>query len=287
MTDPSTVHDAAYQGQPGAYSEHAARQMCGACASLLPCDTLAMTFAAVADGRAQAAVVPLENTLAGPVPGAISLLLASGLVVHGERTEHIDHVLAAPAGASLDTLCEVLSHPVALAQCERFFKQQRAIRAVPVFDTAGALQIVMQTRDVTRGAIAGRAAAALYGASILAEHLQDHDANFTRFVRIAEPPGPALSSGPCRVLLGLRLVHRPGSLAAALNTLAAFDVNLTRLDSSPVPGCPFEYEFVLEGVVNRSEACEPALDALRRQSVVRLLGAFDADHQIDTGRRMP
>lgn len=287
MSSHTAVHDAAYQGQPGAYSEQAAGKMCGAGATLLPCDTLAATFAAVADGRARAAVIPLENTLAGPVPGAITLLLASGLVVHGERTEHIDHVLAAPDGASLDSLREVLSHPVALAQCERFFKEHRDIRAVPVFDTAGALKIVMQERDTTRGAIAGRAAAALYRASILAEHLQDHPANFTRFVRIAPPPGPDLSAGPCRVLLGLRLAHQPGSLAAALQTLAAFDVNLTRLDSSPVPGCPFEYEFVLEGVVSRSEACAGALEALRRHGEVRLLGAFDGDHQIDSGRRMP
>jgi prephenate dehydratase len=280
-------YDAAYQGQPGAYSEAAARNMCGAKATLLPCDTLAATFAAVAETRARAAVVPLENTLAGPVPGAITLLLANGLVVHGERTEHIDHVLAAPAGATIETLREVLSHPVALAQCEQFFKQHPAIRAVPVFDTAGALQIVMQARDVTRAAIAGRAAAALYGATMLAEHLQDHPSNFTRFVRIAPPPGPALSPGPCRVLLGLRLAHRPGSLAAALQTLATFDVNLTRLDSSPVPGCPFEYEFVLEGLVARSEACADALESLRQHGDVRLLGAFDADHQIDSGRRMP
>jgi len=220
--------------------------------------------------------VPLENTLAGPVPGAVTLLLTSGLVVHGECTEHIDHVLAARPGAALTGLREVLSHPVALAQCESFFKRHPAIKAVPVFDTAGALSIVMQKSDTSRAAIARRAAAALYGASILAEHLQDHPANFTRFVRVAPPPGPAVSSGPCRLLMGVRLAHRPGTLAAALQTLATFDVNLTRLDSSPVPGSPFEYEFVVEGVIGRSANRDAALAALRQHGDVRLLGCFDA-----------
>src|SRR5215831_8760018 len=145
--------------------------MCGTNAALLPCDTLAETFAAVAAGQARCAVVPLENTLAGTVPGAVTLLLESGFVVHGETTEHIDHVLAAPPGATLDGVREILSHPMALAQCERFFKAHRSVRPVPVFDTAGALQAVIREGNVSRAAIAGQAAATLYGASILARHL--------------------------------------------------------------------------------------------------------------------
>ena len=112
---------AAYQGQPGAYSEQAAHTICGPGASLLPCATLADAFRAVAEGRAASAVVPIENTLAGAVPGALSLLLASGLLVHAETSQRIDHVIAGTRGAALDDVREVLSHPVALAQCEGFF----------------------------------------------------------------------------------------------------------------------------------------------------------------------
>lgn len=292
MIENAGLRDAAYQGQPGAYSEQAARRMCGTDATLLPCDTLAETFAAVAAGRARCAVVPLENTLAGPVPGTVTLLLESGFVVHGETAQHIDHVLAAPPGATLDGVREVLSHPVALAQCERFFKAHPSIRAVPVFDTAGALQMVMREGSCTRAAIAGHGAAMLYGASILARHLQDHASNYTRFIRVARPPAPPLASGPCRFLLGIRLAHRPGTLARALQVLADADVNLTRIDSAPVAGSPFEYEFVLEGTMGHSGTLGTAVQALGPHGQVRVLGCFRAstnhdpdwraDHQIDS-----
>lgn len=290
MIETDDLRDAAYQGQPGAYSEQAARRMCGTDAMLLPCETLSETFAAVAAGRARCAIVPLENTLAGPVPGAITLLLESGFVVHGEIAERIDHVLAAPPGASLAGVREILSHPMALAQCERFFTAHPGVRPVPVFDTAGALQMVMRAGDPSRAAIVGQAAATLYGASVLARHLQDHASNFTRFLRVARPPAPPLASGPCRFLFGVRLAHRPGTLALALQALADHEVNLTRIDSAPVPGCPFEYEFVLEGTLARSATLGSAVQALERHARVRLLGAFrdalsrDAswrpDHQI-------
>jgi prephenate dehydratase len=245
--------DAAYQGQPGAYSEGAARRICGATATLLPCDTLADVFAAVAAGRARAAVIPIENTLAGAVPGALRLLFDSGWWVDAEATEWIDHVLAGPAGSSVEALREVLSHPVALAQCTRFFQEHRSVRATSVFDTAGAMAMVMRDGDPTRAAIAGRDAAALHGATILAEHLQDHDANYTRFLRVVpadRAKSPARSNAPTRAMLSLRLPHRPGALAAALSKLAERGLNLTRIDSSPIAGSPFEYEFLIEAVTD-------------------------------------
>ncbi|HKW00459.1 MAG TPA: prephenate dehydratase domain-containing protein [Vicinamibacterales bacterium] len=292
MTQSEDVRDAAYQGQPGAYSEQAARRMCGADTTLLPCETLSEVFAAVGARRARCAIVPLENTLAGPVPGAMTLLLESGFVVHGEVAEPIDHVLAAPAGATLAGVREILSHPMALAQCERFFKAHPGVRPVPVFDTAGALQMVMRTGDPSRAAIVGQAAAVLYGASVLARHLQDHASNFTRFLRVAHPPAPPLGAGPCRFLFAVRLAHRPGTLALALRVLADHEINLTRIDSTPVPGCPFEYEFVLEGTMAQSASLGEAVQALERHARVRLLGSFRVapdhspgrrpDHQIDS-----
>ncbi len=281
MIGTAAVADVAYQGQPGAYSELAARKMCGADATLLPCQTLAETFDAVRSGRARCAVVPLENSLAGPVPGCIRRLFESRLIVHGETTERIDHVLAGFPGSTLGNVREVLSHPIALAQCERFFRTHPMIRPVPASDTAAALQAVMHAGTVSRAAIAGRAAAALYGAAILTEHVQDHPSNFTRFIRVAPPPAPPIPNGPCRMLLAIRLAHRPGTLAAALATLSGAGVNLTRLDSLPVVGSPFEYEFVLEGVLERSADRDQVTAALERHGRVRVLGYFDAGDRTD------
>lgn len=267
--------DAAYQGQPGAYSEQAARRICGQEATLLPCETLADVFAALTEGRALAAVIPIENTLAGAVPNALRLLLDGDFAVDAEVTEWIDHVLAGIPGASVEALEEVLSHPVALAQCTHFFRAHPHIRAVPVFDTAGAMEIVMRERLPARAAIAGRAAAVLYGATILAEHLQDHEANYTRFVRVVprhHVTPPERTSGPRRAMFALRLPHRPGSLAHALTTIADRGLNLTRIDSSPIPGSPFEYEFLLEATTN--ENIEPVIEALRETMNVRLIGVL-------------
>lgn len=271
--------DAAYQGQPGAYSESAARRICGADAALLPCDTLADVFAALEAGRARAAVIPIENTLAGAVPGALRLLFDSGLAVDAEATEWIDHLLAGPAGGRVDALREVLSHPVALAQCTRFFREHPHIRATSVFDTAGAMAMVMRGGDPTRAAIAGRTAAALYGATILAEHLQDHDANYTRFVRAVSAdraqPAPG-RSGPTRAMLALRLPHTPGSLAAALTAFAAHGLNLTRIDSSPIAGSPFEYEFLVEATKDDGRDVASIVSGLGQTMRLRLIGVLPA-----------
>lgn len=269
------VADVAYQGQPGAYSEAAAQRMCGATATLLPCDTLAQVFAALRAGHARVAVIPIENTLAGAVPGALPLLLDGGWWVDAEAIAWIDHVLAGPSGGNIETLLEVLSHPVALAQCARFFREHPAIRATSVFDTAGAMAMVMRDGNPARAAIAGRAAAARYGATILAEHLQDHDANYTRFVRVVPADrvtSTAFARVSARTMVSLRLPHRPGSLAAALTKFAERSFNLTRIDSSPIPGSPFEYEFLIEAVTNGDIGRKIA--ALSDDLDVRLIGVL-------------
>lgn len=264
---------AAYQGQAGAYSEQAARRLCGTEGELLPCETLADVFAAVSGGRARWGVVPIENTLTGAVPGVVNLLLSRSLVVHDETVERIDHVLAAPAGQTLDSIREALSHPVALAQCTGFFRSHPGIRPVPVFDTAGAMEIVMREGGAGRAAIASRAAASLYGADVLAEHLQDHAENFTRFIRIGAPPLPDAGGGATHVVIGARLAHEPGALARLLHALAEAGTNLTRIDSAPLHGSPFEYEFLIEGIQPPGTIAE-----LRGpdRSEVRVIGRFPA-----------
>ena len=141
--------DAAYQGAPGAYSEEAARRLLGDEARLMPCATLEQTFDAVSDGRAAHAVVPVEDAHSGTVPQVYDLLLASDLVVSQEASINVDHVLMAPPGVARRDIRRVLSHPIALAQCADFFRQNRHIEAVSVFDTAGAVRMIVQNGEKT------------------------------------------------------------------------------------------------------------------------------------------
>jgi len=244
----SGAHDAAYQGVPGAYSEAAALALLGEEARLLPLPQLSEVFAAVVDRRARQAVVPVENTLTGSVPGAYELLLRHALEVRGETLVHIDHVLAGPPHASLDTARRAFSHPVALAQCAVFFEAHPDIEPVPVFDTAGAVPLALQDGSGATLALASRRAAALYEATVVATDVQDHQENWTRFLLVTqrETVRAAERGTDDKALLALRLPHAPGALVAALQPLAARGLNVTRLDSRPVHGRPFEYLFLLE-----------------------------------------
>jgi prephenate dehydratase len=146
--------DAAYQGAPGAYSEEAALTLLGAQARLMPCATLEQAFDAVVDGRAAHAIVPVESAASGTVPSVYELLLATDVVVTGETVVNVDYVLVAPPGAARGQLRRVLSHPLALAQCADFFRQNRGIDAVSVFDTAGAVRMILAGGDSFTAAIA-------------------------------------------------------------------------------------------------------------------------------------
>lgn len=266
--------EAAYQGRPGAYSEAAARRLCGPAATLLPCHSLADVIRAVVEGRARSGVMAVENTLTGSVPGTAGLLLSSGLVVCGETTEAIDHVLAAPRGATLSGLTEILSHPVALAQCVSFLSQRPAVKAVPAFNTAGALEMLMADRRTDRAAIVSRTAAALYGATVLADHIQDHAENYTRFLWLAPHVRSPSATKPCRIIMAVRLPHRTGALAALMRSIALLRVNITRVDSAPVRGLPFEYEFLLEGIAESQASAGALIDAVEPAGKARLLGCY-------------
>jgi prephenate dehydratase len=268
---------AAYQGAPGAYSETAAWALLGPDAPLLPCVTLLDVFDAVASGRASRAVVPVENTLAGAVPDAAELIVAHDVTVTGETIVQIEHVLAAPLGLRLADVRRVLSHPVALAQCTRFFHDHPAIAAVPVFDTAGAVPLALAADDHATAAIASRRAAALHGAQILAEHFQDHAENWTRFLLVTPAANwVAPPAWPHKAMIACRLRHEPGALARALAPVAARGLNLTRIESRPIHGRPFEYQFLLELQADRAgQDLQPAIDDLAREaSWLHVLGIF-------------
>lgn len=173
--------EVAYQGAVGAFSEDAAIALCGE-APRLSLPTFADVFSAITSAKVRYGVVPIENTLAGPVH-AVRALLPDVLVV-GETTLRISHVLASVAGGSQTTLRRVRSHPMALAQCQRFFRTHPWIASIDACDTAGAIAGVVALGSIEEGAIGSRRAAMHHGATILATELEDDPANFTRFVLI-------------------------------------------------------------------------------------------------------
>ena len=270
-------YDAAFQGTRGAFSETAARRLLGESTRVLPSPTLEDVFTAVTTERARYGVVPLENTIAGTVPAVYELLLSHELHVIGETRLEIDHALIGQPGMQLRDVRRVLSHPVALRQCDAFLQQHPQMKPVAAFDTAGAVEILMREKDGETAAIAGRQAAEVYGATILAEHLQDHHENWTRFVLLSRGDATPVPARTTKVLLAFDVPHRPGSLVAALQPVAERQLNLTKIESRPIPTRPFEYRFIVELAADTAEDLAEVVSAMREQTVsLRILGEYAA-----------
>lgn len=270
----------AYQGEPGAFSEEAAHAFFGAAIVPLPQPSFEAVTGAVAGGAAEFGMLPVENSVAGTVTAAYDALAASVLEVVGEIARPIRHCLLAPHGASRDSIRRVLSHPVALAQCMRFFREHPAIEAVAVHDTAGAARRVAEEADPTCAALASAAAAECYGLAVLARDLQDRADNQTRFFVVARPDadaGRTHDHGARKTALLLETDNRPGALVAVLLPLAEHGINLTHLASRPGGG-PWTYRFFLEMDADAAEApARAALEIVRSRSAsFRVLGSFPA-----------
>jgi len=267
----------AFQGEPGAFSEAAAVLLLGESIHTVPRPTFDATFRAIAEGAADALLLPLENTLAGSVVRVYDLLLESPLEICGETILPIEHHLIACPGATFDLLRSVASHPMALAQCERFFESFPHLKRVPAEDTAGSVREMMARNDKSCAAIAGRRAAEQYSAVILRESIQDNAENFTRFVLLL-PPDQAMhfrQPGATKVSLAMRLAHKPGALLASLEPFAKHGVNLLKIESRPIHGKPFEYQFYLDVEADHQDALEQALkEARRATSELLVLGRF-------------
>jgi prephenate dehydratase len=269
----------AFQGEAGAFSEAAAVQLLGQEIQTVPRATFDAAFRAIADGQADALLVPVENTLAGSVVRVYDLLLESPLEMCGETILPIEHHLIARPGARFAEIRAVASHPMALAQCERFFLEHPGIKRVPAEDTAGSVREMMERGDKSAAAIAGRLAATHYGAEILREGIQDNAENFTRFVLLL-PPEDARRYRPSdarKVSLAMRLAHRPGALLASLEPFAKNKVNLLKIESRPIHGRPWEYQFFVDVEAENTEQLERALTEVRAAtSELRVLGWYQA-----------
>jgi prephenate dehydratase len=182
----------------------------------------------------------------------------------------------APSRMDLGMVRRVLSHPLALAQCTDFFRQNRNVEAVSVFDTAGAVRMVMSSGDDRTAAIASRRAATLYGAAILQEHIQDHRDNWTRFLVLANAAKAPDRAHAQKALVACQLRHEPGALVAALQPIAAHGLSVTKIEGRPLPGTGFEYRFIVEVVAPHGGEIPSALyDELRAATTaLQVLGAF-------------
>jgi len=270
----------AFQGEPGAFSEAAAVQLLGNEITTVPRPTFDAAFRAIADGAADALLVPVENSLAGSVVRVYDLLLENALTITAETILPIELHLIAKPGATLADIRTVCSHPMALAQCERFFGSHPQYKRVPAEDTAGSVREVLARGDATSAAIAGRRAADHYRGVILAEHIQDNTENFTRFVllkRAADAARATLPTDARKMSLAMRIAHRPGALLASLEPFARHNINLRKIESRPIHGQPWAYQFVLEIEADQPERLDQALAEVRTVTRdLRVMGLYAA-----------
>ena len=264
----------AIQGELGSFSHEAALKLVPG-AEIVPCALSAEVFASLAGGRADAAAIPIENSLAGAVSEHFDLLLSHDVKAERETLLRIRHNLMAVPGVEMDAIERVYSHPVALAQCRRFLAEHPRIRALAFYDTAGSAKHIVDTGDRRAAAIASEAAARYYGAQILERGIEDNPENFTRFFLVRRSADAITDAEANKISLAFSIEHRPGSLVAALQELAALGTNLTKIESRPVHGKPWEYIFYVDCLLRSADEGERAIAALKAHCVmVKELGRY-------------
>ncbi len=264
----------AIQGEPGSFSHEAALKLAPD-AEIAPCSLSAEVFEALACGAVDAAVIPIENSLAGSVLEHFDLLLQHDVAVQGETLLRIRHNLIALPGASVDDVQRVFSHPVALAQCRRFLAAHPQMEAFAFYDTAGSVKQLVELQDRHAAAIASRAAAGYYGAEILRENIEDNPENYTRFFLVRRTADAVEVAGANKMSLAFSLENRPGSLVAALLELSNLGTNLTKIESRPVHGKPWEYVFYIDCQMDSPEQGRRGMEALKKHcAMVKELGCY-------------
>ncbi len=268
----------AIQGERGSNSHMAALEMLGA-VEVVACSVSAEVMEAVLTQRVDAAVLPIENSLHGSVAEHYDLLLEHPVRIDGESLLRIRHHLIAAPGVKLEEIRSVLSHPVALSQCRRFLGGFTQAKPVPFYDTAGSVKHVMEAGLRDTAGIAPELAAKEYGAAVLVEGIEDHAQNYTRFHLLrrsadARPEGLAAAN---KLTLAFAVEHRPGTLVAALERLRDVGVDLTKIESRPVPGRPWEYVFYVELRYADEAMADQAVRALEPHcGMVKELGRYAA-----------
>ena len=270
-----------FQGVDNAYSHLAAQKHLagrGRAARYVGHVAFADVVAALEQGTCDLAVLPIENTTAGSINQVYDLLQRSAVHVVGEETWRVDHCLAAVADVPVTALTRVLSHPQGLEQCARFLRGLRGAVPVTVFDTAEAMRVVAEQGDPTWAGIGSAEAAEAHGLVVLRRGLADQAENWTRFLVLSRTPAAVPDRVPSKTSLVLVTRHEEGALLRCLEILSRSGHSMTKLESRPRPGSPFEYLFFLDFEGNVAERrTQEVLDELRRATLaLKVLGSYPA-----------
>ncbi len=276
-TSTHNLKTVAIQGEPGSNSHMAVLEMLGD-VDISPCNVSADVFDAVLSRQVDCAVLPIENSLHGSVAEHYDLLLQHAVQIERESLLRIRHNLIAAPGVELSDIKVVLSHPVALSQCRRYLSSLRDVQVTPFYDTAGSVKHLMENGLRDTAGVAPVLASSQYGAQVLAAGIEDHAENYTRFYLLRRADAePLAESNADKCTVAFSIDHRPGTLVVALQFLAEAGVNLTRIESRPVPGRPWEYVFYADFRFSRNQDAEEALHALRSAcGMVKELGRYPA-----------
>jgi prephenate dehydratase len=288
----------AIQGERGAFSEEAALKLLGPSIKIVPTQDFPHMFSSVARHRAHLCLAPMENSLVGSIYRNYDLLLQYGFVVYGEVYLRVIHCLIAPVGTYLEEVLRAYSHPIALDQCQEFFRRRPQIETISTYDTAGSVQMLVDTKEPGAAAVAGREAAHHYGAKILVEGIEDDAANYTRFFLLGreDPDLEGLAealrpeeTGPIKTSLVFYVANAPGNLHRALAAFADHGIDLARIESRPVRGKPFEYLFYLDFL--GTPAAPPGREAIakleRHAGFLRVLGTYPSGRLDWVGSEAP
>ena len=262
----------AIQGEAGSFSEEAARQMVPNC-TIVSCARSPEVFDKVEKGLVQAAVIPIENSLAGSVAEHFDLLLTRDVFVQREFRLRIVHNLIVAPGVKMNALRRVFSHPVALDQCRDFFRKYPQVEATPFYDTAGSVKHVIENRLKDAAGIAAKQAAKVYGGRILKAGIEDDKRNFTRFFLIRRKR--QLLPRASKTSIVFQVKNIPGALFKALSVFALRDISLSKIESRPMRGKPWEYVFYVDYLRGEDEAASNALRHLGEVAeFVKVLGVY-------------
>ncbi len=270
---PEQKRRVAFQGEHGAYSEAAALAVLGRDVDTLPHRTFEEVFDGVQAGRADLGLVPVENSLAGSIHRNYDLLLRHTLHIVGETQLQVEHCLIANPGVTLADVKMIRSHPQALAQCERHLKEM-GVETEPAYDTAGSVRDLRDSGERHAAAIASRLAAEVYGMTILRTEMEDDQQNFTRFLLLGCQPVEV--SGEAKTSIVFALKNQPGVLFRAMACFALRDIDLTKIESRPIPGTPWEYRFYLDFIGSQHHGPgQRALSHLSEMAAeLRVLGTY-------------
>jgi arogenate/prephenate dehydratase len=263
----------AFQGTSGAYSEGAAQRAWPG-VETVACEQFEDVFAAVAAGRTSHGLLPIENSIGGSIHRNYDLLLEHDLPIVAETELQVVHNLVALPGTDISRIRRVCSHPQALAQCESFLRSLPDVEIVATYDTAGSARLIHEQKLADTAAVASARAAEIFGLTVLREGIQDYRDNITRFLLIAREPQPL--GAPDKTSVVFALPNEPGALFKALSVFALRDIDLTKLESRPMRGRPWEYLFYVDLAAGRAEVrCARALEHLAELARwVKTLGSY-------------